>query len=160
MAKVIVTCGKICSGKTTYAKRICQKTSAVLLSVDEIMLAVFGQNAGENHDAYVESIKAYLFSKSLEMIAAGIDVVLDLGLWTAEERERVKTFYKNHGVVCEIHYIDVTDALWKHRIAIRNQAVLECKSESYDIDENLLAKFAAMFEAPKRNEIDVWIPSE
>jgi len=47
MAKVIMTCGKICSGKSTYAKQICIENHAVILSVDEIMLSIFGQHSGE-----------------------------------------------------------------------------------------------------------------
>ena len=47
MAKVILTCGKLGCGKTTYAKRLCAERGAVLLSADELMLALFGQDAGE-----------------------------------------------------------------------------------------------------------------
>lgn len=36
MAKIFLICGKICSGKSTYAERIRMKNHAVLLSVDEI----------------------------------------------------------------------------------------------------------------------------
>lgn len=47
MAKVIMVCGKICSGKSTYAECLRKKNNAVLLSIDEIMLAMFGQHVGE-----------------------------------------------------------------------------------------------------------------
>ena len=56
--KVIMTCGKPCSGKTTYAKAYCERHNAVLLSADELMLSLFGNDAGEKHDEYVEKIKA------------------------------------------------------------------------------------------------------
>ena len=62
MAKVIMTCGKICSGKTTYAEKMRRELSAVILSVDEIMLAVFGSDAGDKHDEYVKRIKNYLLN--------------------------------------------------------------------------------------------------
>ena len=39
MSKVILTCGKICCGKTTYAQKLCKENNAILLSVDEITLA-------------------------------------------------------------------------------------------------------------------------
>ena len=74
MAKVILICGKICSGKTTYAKKLCRKTGAVLLSVDEIMLSMFGMYAGEMHDEYARRTREYLLEKSTELIGAGIDV--------------------------------------------------------------------------------------
>ena len=36
-------------------------------SVDEIMLALFGQDAGEKHDDYVAGIKEYLYHSSEEV---------------------------------------------------------------------------------------------
>lgn len=51
MAKVFLICGKICSGKSTYAEQLRVKNkTAILLSVDEIMLSIFGQYIGERHD--------------------------------------------------------------------------------------------------------------
>ena len=38
MAKVILLCGKICCGKSSYAGRIRKENCAAVLSVDEIML--------------------------------------------------------------------------------------------------------------------------
>lgn len=40
MAQVIMTCGKICSGKSTYAQKLSKKYNAVILSVDEITLSL------------------------------------------------------------------------------------------------------------------------
>ena len=70
MAKVILICGKICCGKTTYSQKLCSENNAVLLSVDEITLALFGQHCGDKHDEYVERTEKYLLSKSLELIQA------------------------------------------------------------------------------------------
>ena len=87
MPKVIMICGKICSGKTTYANKIKSTNHAVILSVDEIMLALFGQNVdGE----YVSKVKSYLYKKSLGILEAGINVVLDGGFWTHDERKFAK----------------------------------------------------------------------
>ena len=42
----ILLCGRICAGKTTYAKRLGKTRGAVCLSCDELMLALFGQQLG------------------------------------------------------------------------------------------------------------------
>ena len=47
MGKVILICGKICGGKTTYAKSLIKANSAVLLSTDEITVALYGPDAGD-----------------------------------------------------------------------------------------------------------------
>ena len=97
MPKVILICGKICCGKSTYAEKIRTANKAVLLSVDEIMLAVFGQHAGDKHDEYCENLQKYLFEKSLEIIKIGRDVILDWGFWQKEKRDFAKEFYRRRG---------------------------------------------------------------
>jgi len=79
MAKVFLICGKICSGKSTYGEKLRKERNAVLLSIDEITLSLFGQHCGEKHDDYVERTENYLFEKSLEILEIGVNVVLDWG---------------------------------------------------------------------------------
>lgn len=155
MAKVYLICGKICCGKTTYAKKLCTQNNAVLLSVDEITLALFGQHCGDKHDEYVERAEKYLLNKSMEFINKEINVVLDWGFWTKAERESVKEFYKTHNIECELHYIDISDETWKYRLNKRNIAVLAEETCAYYVDENLAAKFASMFETPNTDEVNV-----
>ena len=155
MAKVYLICGKICCGKTTYANKICAENNAVLLSVDEITLALFGQYCGDKHDKYVERAEKYLLNKSMEFINKDISVVLDWGFWTKAERESAKEFYKSRNIECELHYIDISDEVWKSRLRKRNNAVLANETSAYYVDDNLAAKFASIFELPSEDEIDV-----
>lgn len=157
MAKVYLICGKLCCGKTTYSQKLCAESDAVLLSVDEMTLTVFGQNCGEKHDEYVLNAKKYLLNKSLEFVDKNINVVFDWGFWTRKEREFTKEFYKSHCIDFELHYIDISDDVWKTRIEQRNQTVLTYKTSAYYVDENLLAKFNSIFEIPSEAEIDVVI---
>ncbi len=157
MAKAILICGKICSGKTTYARRIQAERCAVLLSVDEIMLALFGQHSGEKHDVYGRGIKRYLLQKSLEFLEVGVDVVLDWGFWSKAERRCTRAFYAARQIPCVFHYLDVPASIWAERLQKRNTAVLQDGAFGYVVDAPLAAKFQACFEAPEREEIDVWV---
>ncbi len=47
MAKVYMMCAPVCCGKTTEAAKLRAEKKAVVLSVDDITLALFGQNAGK-----------------------------------------------------------------------------------------------------------------
>ena len=47
MAKLVLICGKLCCGKTTYAKRLAKEIQAVRLSCDDIMLSLFGKDLGD-----------------------------------------------------------------------------------------------------------------
>lgn len=160
MAKVIMLCGRICSGKSTYAQRLGKERGAAVLSVDEIMLAMFGQYVGEMHDEYVERTEKYLFVKSAELINSGINVILDWGLWTKEERKFAREFYAARNIECELYYINISDELWAKRLAKRNALVAAGNTDAYYVDENLAKKFASIFEAPTADEIDVMINAD
>ncbi len=157
MAKVFLICGKICSGKSTYAKQLQAADQSVILSVDEIMLAVFGLYAGEKHDEYAANVRHYLFQKSLEVIQAGVDVILDWGFWTKAGRNEAKAFYRSRNIECELHYLDLADEVWQARINQRNQSVIAGETTAYIVDSNLAAKFEARFEPPAQDEIDVMV---
>ena len=160
MPKVMMMCGKLCSGKSTRAEQLRKENGAVILSVDEIMLALFGPDAGEKHDEYVTRIQSWLFRKSLEILDSGVNVVLDWGFWTRQLRESAVRFYAGKGIDYEFHYIAVDDEEWHRRIERRNQAVLDGRSDAYYVDEGLAAKFQSVFEPPDPEETDRhWVRS-
>ena len=153
-------CGKICSGKSTYAQQLRRKHRAVILSVDEITLALFGRNVGAEHDSYVEKAEAYLYRKSLEILKTGISVILDWGFWTKQERAYARAFYAGKGIQNELHYIDIDSAEWERRRQKRNADVLANFTDAYYVDDGLAAKFEAIFEIPEQGEIDVRVSQE
>ena len=155
-AKVILICGKICSGKSFYAERLRKEHGAVMLSVDEITLSLFGQHIGEKHDEICERTQKYLFEKSLEIVEVGTEVILDWGFWQREDREYAREFYRSRGVPCEFHHVDISDEVWKKNLSERNAAVSAGKTAAYFVDDGLAAKFERMFEVPDESEMDVW----
>lgn len=157
MAKVIMTCGKICCGKTTYAGKLSREYNAVILSIDEFMLALFGQYAGEKHDEYVNALEKILFEKSADIVRSGANVILDWGFWTRTKRQYARKFYGSIGIECEIHYIDISGETWEQRLRNRNDLVIAGKSDAYYIDDALMRKFEDIFEIPAEDEIDVCI---
>lgn len=159
MAKIIMTCGKICCGKSTYAEQLRSSHHSVILSVDEITMALFDQEIGDKLDGYVNKIKKYLFHKSLEFIEAGIDVILDWGFWTRSERNAAKEFYQSRHIEYEFHYLDIRDEVWKKRLKQRNHLVQIGEKDAYFVDDGLAEKFTSLFEIPEREEIDVWLSS-
>ena len=158
MAKVILMCGKICAGKSTYAEKLRKENHAVVLSIDEITLALFDQyGAGEKLDDYVARLEKYFFEKSVQIVESGIDVIFDIGLWTKKERLEAREFYKNHNVENEIHYIHLSNEEWQKRIKKRNTEINEGKITAYYVDERLADKVSEIFKEPERSEVDVWV---
>lgn len=155
MARVILLCGKICSGKSTYAQALKKAHPAVVLSCDELMLSLFPEGAGEYHDLLAERARNYQFLLSLQLIDSGVDVILDWGFWTRQWREEARAFYGARGVPCQLHYVDAAPDVWQRHIETRNRAVLAGRQGVYFVDEGLLAKLESRFEAPDTREIDV-----
>lgn len=158
MSKVIMICGKVCSGKTTYARQLQKKRGGVLLSVDEIMNTFFDSCVGERRMEFEERAKKYLYEKSLEILEEGSDVYLDWGFWTVEERAYAKDFYREKGIPVQLHCILIDDEEWRRRREKRNALIEAGKIRAFYVDEERAARFGAMFEAPK--EADVWVSDE
>lgn len=153
MPKVLIMCGKICSGKSTYAEKLKLENKAVILSVDELTLALFENQAGEKLDFYVEKLKEYFLKKSLDMVEAGADVILDWGFWTKKERDYAREFYDSRNISYQFYYMNVGIDEWKKRISKRNQEIKREQLEAYPIDKGLLSKVEKMFEEPDRKEL-------
>ena len=159
MAKVIMTCGRICCGKTTYAQKLREERNAVILSIDELMLTLFPEGAGEMHDTYALRTEQYLLSLSLQILGTGTDVILDWGLWTKAQRDRLRAFYAENGFESEIHYLQVSREEWERRIRKRNGTQKTENPSAYFVDEGLLRKVESLFEEPSESEVDLIVRS-
>lgn len=79
---------------------------------------------------------------------------------TKAERDEARAFYKSRGIEYELHYIDVSDEVWRERIEKRNNDIAKGELSAYFVDDGLAAKFGAIFEPPSDDEIDVRITTE
>lgn len=152
MAKVIMLCGLVCTGKTTYAEKLRRELDAAVLSVDEITLALFPDGAGEMLDTYVKRAEKLVFRKAVELYETGITSVLDIGLWTRRERDDVREYFGKRGIPYEIHYISVPREEWLRRIEKRNADVKAGECSAYYVDVGLAEKSLGYFEAPQEDE--------
>lgn len=157
MAKVILLCGKICSGKSYYVDKLKKQINAVLLSCDEMMFDFAKDGFSEEHDLLVEKIKNYLYKKTVEIVHCGANVILDFGFWSKNEREHVSQYFSEEKINYEWHYIDISDKDWQINIGERNKLVLDNKVNAYYLDEGLMSKLNSLFEEPTDKEIDVWV---
>ena len=88
MAQMILICGKVCAGKTTYAKRLAKELCAVRLNADELMKPLFGEYLGQRHEEILDTTVGLLLDKAAEAYDCKVNVILDLGFWQREMRER------------------------------------------------------------------------
>ena len=156
MAKVILVCGKICSGKSYYANLIKNSLNAVIISPDEATYELINNEQGEFYNIFSERLGKYLTKKVGEIAQAGANVIFERGLWTKKEREETVKYYKDRNIECELHYVCVDNETWIKNIAERNKKVKESNGGSdFYLDEGLKEKLESMWEEPAENEIDV-----
>ncbi|MBO2517508.1 MAG: ATP-binding protein [Clostridiales bacterium] len=153
---VHLICGKICSGKTYYAKGLKKEENAVILSTDEATWALIRNEQGEFYNEFARRVNLYLMKKAAEIAAAGANVILDWGFWTRRDRRDISVYLEAREVPYVWHYIDVPHALWQRNIAERNERVARGEGGSdFFVDEGLLEKLNSLFEVPERDEIGV-----
>ena len=156
MGKVILVCGKICSGKSYYANNIKDVLNAVIISPDEATYELINNEQGEFYDVFSERLNKYLTKKVGEIAKAGANVIFERGLWSSKERKEIKEYYSSLGIENEIHYVYVDDESWKKNINERNERVLMGNGESnFYLDDGLMNKLETLWEEPKEDEYDV-----
>ena len=156
MGKVIIICGKICSGKSYYAKQLKDELNAVIISPDEATYELINNEQGEFYDIFSKKLNKYLTKKVGEIAKAGANVIFERGLWSAKDRKEIRDYYNENNVECEVHYVCVDDETWKHNIEVRNKRVLEGTGGSdFYLDEGLMKKLESKWEEPTEEEYDV-----
>ncbi len=156
MAKLIITCGKICSGKSFYSKKLKKELNAIIVSPDEATYELINNEQGEFYNVFSERLNKYLTKKVGEMVQAGANVIFETGLWSHKERKEIRDYYKNIGIDFEINYICVDDETWKQNIEERNKRVQEgLGGTDFYVDEGLMKKLESRWEEPIKGEVDV-----
>jgi len=159
LAKAILIIGKVCSGKTTYAKQLAARESAVVFNIDEPMLLLFGQHC-EDFDAICEKLRTWQLRQTVEAVNAGVNVILDWGFWNRADRAEKAAFFHGRNVPVEWHYVAVSDTQWRERIAKRNRDLQAGRCEAYFVDPPLARKCEAIFEPPTAAEgLDIYEPN-
>lgn len=158
MKDVTLICGKICSGKSYYARLLADERNACILSVDEEMLKINPTGLfGDKHEEVANQVKAQLLARCTELARGGTHVILDWGYWKAQDRRDAEAFCDAGGLSYEWHYIDVSDEQWRRNISKRNAAVLSGEEKgSFFVDDELLKKLERNFETPALDEMAGW----
>ena len=156
MGKVILICGKIGSGKTTYADKLAKEINAVNISQDELMLGLFGaelyENDIEQYEKYCSRVENYVKRKAGEAAKAGAVVICENGFWSRQERGELRKMYADMGVECELHYIDTPEEQRLRNIQKRNETIRLGESDFFLVRDGDINHY---FEEPGDDEINV-----
>ena len=153
-APVTLICGPVCSGKTTLAEAYGRETGAVNLPADDLMLALFGGDAGADHDRFAARARRYLLDLAIKLSKAGTEVTLDWGFWTQAMREEAAAPLREAGIPVRLWRIDLAPETWNRLIEGRNRNVENGSARAYIVDEGLARKCLALYDPPEDGECE------
>ena len=113
-------CGFMGFGKTTIAKNLSNKISAVVFTHDEIMLQKYGRTPDNFEEKYKET-DSYIKEQTIKNIKSGKSVILDYGFWSKKDRKEYYDWAKNITPNVVFHVVDCNINLAKHRVLNRSE---------------------------------------
>ncbi|SDD32921.1 hypothetical protein SAMN02799630_02685 [Paenibacillus sp. UNCCL117] len=121
MATLHLTVGLPCSGKTTLARQLEQRYSALRLTPDEWHTRLYGQDLDdENRDKRHDFVESMLWEVAARVLVLGVDVILDFGCWVRSQRDDMRLRASQLGADFRIHFLDASEEVLFTRLADRN----------------------------------------
>jgi predicted kinase len=149
--KLIFLCGKMASGKSTLAKALTERESAVLLVQDEFLVRLF---PGEVVDVasylrFSTRIAEALTPLICTLLSRGESVVLDFPGNTRNQRVWFRQLCERSDADHELHFIDLSDDVCKRQLRERSSG--QPPGARWTTDEEFDA-ITAYFESPSADE--------
>src|SRR5687767_9037812 len=145
---LFLTVGLPGTGKTTAARRIEVEHGALRLTKDEWMKALYGR---DNPASASDVIEGRLIRVGMRALELGINVVIDFGLWSRDERSALRQAAADIGAAVVMCYFELTPAEQRRRL---DQRLAEGPQETWPISEHELAEWASTFDIPTPAELD------
>jgi predicted kinase len=145
---LFLTIGLPGTGKTTAARLIEAEHRALRLTKDEWMKALFGPGNPSSASDVIEGRLVQLGMRALEL---GVNVVLDFGLWSRDERSALRQTAADVGASVVMCYFELAPDEQRNRL---DQRLAEAPNETWPISDEELAEFTAKFDFPSAAELD------
>lgn len=143
-----LTVGLPGTGKTTAARRIEDEQGALRLTKDEWMKALYGR---DNPASASDVIEGRLIQIGMRALALGINVVIDYGLWSRDERSALRQAATDIGAAVVLCYFELPVAEQRQRL---NKRQAEAPLETWPMSEQELTEWAAKIDIPTPGELD------
>ncbi len=144
-------CGKMAAGKSTLARELTQKHSAILLVEDTFLSALYSDQIIDlpSYIKYSDRLLNGLSSHVSSLLSNGVSVVLDFPANTIEQRKRLRAIYEGTGSLHVLHFVDASDEKCKFQLRQRSKGLPEGTAFTSDAEFNAITKY---FQPPTKNE--------
>lgn len=145
---LFLTVGLPGTGKTIAARRIEVDRGALRLTKDEWMKALYGT---DNPASASDVIEGRLIQIGMRAVELNLNVVIDFGLWSRDERSALRQAAADIGAAVVMYYFELPLAEQRTRL---DQRLAEAPHETWPISEEELSAFASRFDIPTAAELD------
>jgi predicted kinase len=145
---LFLTVGLPGTGKTTAARRIEAEHGALRLTKDEWMKALFGR---DNPALASDVVEGRLIQVGMRALELGINVVIDFGLWSRDERRALRQLAADVGAAVVICYFELTPAEQRRRL---DERLAEVPHETWPMSDHELTEWASKIDVPTSAELD------
>lgn len=148
---IYIISGQICSGKTTFSKKLQESTGALRFTPDEIMQKIYPfKIKKEEFDSYFYKCCDVSMVGAIESFKRGFDVILDFGFWKKEDRNTYKNIAKEVGAESKLFFVKCAIETIKNRLYLRNKNISD---GSFHISEEEFDFYSPGFEEPSNDEL-------
>ena len=156
MPTVHILCGPIGAGKTTLARRLAQTQGALRFSLDEWVMQLFGKEAPEPMvfewwAEHCARCSTRIWSVCEELLARGLDVVLDLGFPGLAQSEEYRALALQTGASLHLHIVTANVAVRAERVRARNRERRE--TFALVVTEDMFVGSESWWEPPSDSEL-------
>jgi predicted kinase len=145
--RLVLICGLPASGKTTLARRLAPKISAIRLDKDA-WTRQLGRDVWD--DDFRVRLERQLWALTLELLARDQSVILEWGHWARVERDEKRLGARALGVGVELHYLDAPLEVLIERAERRNASG---EWSAAPINRAHLEQWAGIFQPPDEDEL-------
>lgn len=126
MAIPYLIVGNTGAGKSTHAAVLARDENAHVFTVDEWMRTLFLADMPDPPSyawalERTERIEVQMLAESARLLERGTNVILDIGFFGRDQRDRVRAFFLERGFEPVVHYLDVDKETRWQRVDRRNR---------------------------------------
>lgn len=147
---IYLICGFIGAGKTTFAKKLEEKTGAVRITKDEWSIRLIGNDPTiDGYKEWDHKICGLSRDVAFQLAEKGIDVIIDEGFWAKEQRDELRRKIDAIGAKAVMYYIDIPIETIRERVVGRNNKLTK---DSFKINRKMLDNYLMYWQPPTEDE--------
>ena len=147
---VYVICGFIGAGKTTFSKKLEERTGAVRITKDEWLIRFIGNDPTiEGFEEYDHKIIGLSRDIAFQLAEKGVDVIMDEGFWLKEQRVELRRKIEAIGAREVLYYLDTPIETIRERVVGRNGNLTK---DSFKISREMLDNYLQYWQPPGEDE--------